>query len=394
VRIIIVDTTIHGPLIGGAQTFLPLLIKGLCDRGYKVHLICLDRPDDRISSAIENSGCEIHICHWKKYELVEDVAPRLAKWINDLAPDVYLVSVSADLGWVVLPFLKPSIAKITIGHTDSATFYNPLKHYRKFITKAVGVSEQVCGKYAARCGLEKEKISWIPYGVQATENMPDDLHGEKLQLIYVGRLEQEQKRVSDLIKIANALAIEKANYHFIIVGDGPERTNIEKEIADKGLKDFITLKGWLAPSEVRTQLQQSPVFLLTSAYEGFCIALIEAMANGCCPVVTRIESGNDQLIDNEANGFLLPIGDVGAFVNTIKQLGENKELLLVLRQKAWQAAATYNIPNMVGKYERCFENAVLFSKNVNQDGDSSFPLMESCRSVYPKWIRRIKKFVS
>jgi glycosyltransferase involved in cell wall biosynthesis len=391
VRIIITDTTIHGPLIGGAQTFLPLLIRGLCDNGHKVHLVCLAQPDARMKAAIETAGCELHICPWKKNELVEDVAPRLAKWINDLSPDVYVVSVSPDLGWVVLPLLNSTIAKISIGHTDSTTFYAPLQHYQKYITQAVGVSQQVCEQYASKCGLQQEKISWIPYGVQAADTMPANLHQEKLELIYVGRLEEEQKRVSDLIKIAEALAIEKINYHFTVVGDGPERMAFEAAIANKGLDNFITLKGWLSSSEVRNYLHKAHIFLLTSAYEGFCIALVEAMANGCCPVVTKIESGNDQLINNETNGYLLPIGDISAFTTTIKQLSHSKELLLQLRQKAWQAGTAYSIPSMVGKYEHCFERAVLLSKTNKQPTDPTFPLMESCRSTFPKWVRRIKK---
>src|SRR6185369_2759616 len=87
----------------------------------------------------------------------------------------------------------------------------------------------------------------------------------------------------------------------------------------------ITLYGWVDGTEVINRLRESDAFLLTSNYEGFCISLIEAMANGCCPVVTDIRSGNKQLVRDGENGFVVPVGDVDAFVDKIKLLDGDRE---------------------------------------------------------------------
>jgi hypothetical protein len=106
-KIVIVDTTIHGPLIGGAQTFLPTLMRGLKERDHEVHLVAKDVPDKKIERHIKESGAVVHTGLWKKNALVEDNTPFFANWINTLKPDIYLISVSADIGWTVLPYLDP-----------------------------------------------------------------------------------------------------------------------------------------------------------------------------------------------------------------------------------------------------------------------------------------------
>ena len=165
-KIVIVDTTLHGPLIGGAQTFLPLLIKGLKEKGHDIHLVTKGNPDKRIEKEIVESGAILHTGIWEKHALVEDATPVFTKWINNLHPDIYLISVSADIAWTVLPYLNSEIATLSIGHTDAETFYAPVRHYHSFLTKAVAVSEQVSEQYVSVCGLLPQNIDWIPYGVK------------------------------------------------------------------------------------------------------------------------------------------------------------------------------------------------------------------------------------
>jgi glycosyltransferase involved in cell wall biosynthesis len=152
----------------------------------------------------------------------------------------------------------------------------------------------------------------------------------------------------------------------------------------------VVLHGWLGSAEVIDLLRKSDVFTLVSAYEGFCIALVEAMANGCCPVVTDIRSGNKQLVTDGENGFVVPVGDVEAFVEKIVYLAETPEKLLEFRQKAWRTGKQYSVERMVEAYEKCFERAVHDARATPRRPQPDFPLMESCRSKYPLWLRRIK----
>lgn len=393
-KIVIIDTTIDGELIGGAQTFLPKLLKGLIEKGNEVHLITKGIPNEKIRIQIEESKVTLHTNLWDANKFVEENVSVLAEWINHLSPDIYLISVSADIGWLVLPFLKPQIATLTIGHTDSETFYLPARHYHSFLTRAIGVSPEVAANYALTCKLNEEQIDWIPYGVTANEKEPQE-ESRKLKIIYVGRLEEEQKRISDLIKVVKLLSKQNIDFSLQIVGDGEEMLRIEKDLRQEIAGKKVVLHGWLTSEKVIEAMREADVFILTSAYEGFCIALTEAMANGCCPVVTDINSGNKKLIKSGTNGFLIPIGNVREFAERLKYLSENRNQLLQIRKRAWETGKEYSVERMIKNYESCFQKAIQEAQANPRKTCTSYPIMETCRSRFPLWLRRLKKqFVS
>jgi glycosyltransferase involved in cell wall biosynthesis len=390
-RIAVIDTTIDGELIGGAQTFLPKLLKGLSDKGHEVHLIARDAPNAKVRPQIEETGAVLHTNLWNKDGFVEETAPVLARWLNALNPDIYLISVSPDIGWVVLPLLNPNIATLTIGHTDSETFYLPARHYRQFLTRAVGVSPEVCVSYVLSCVIEKERVEWIPYGVEASPVEPQENGDDILKLIYVGRLEEQQKRVSDLVKVAQLLSKKGVKYNLQIVGDGEEMPRLREDLSAEIAGGKVALRGWLGGDEVVAAMRDAEVFVLTSAYEGFCIALTEAMANGCCPVATDITSGNGELIESGANGFLVTIGDTESLTEKLTFLSENRDALSAMRKAAWEKGKNYGIAKMVENYENCFAQAIEDARRAPRASYADFPLMETCRSRFPLWLRKLKR---
>ncbi len=389
--IVIVDTTLQGPLIGGAQTFLPNLLKGLVERGHKVHLVSAGRPDERVQPALESSGVVLHDTIWDNNMLEQDAAVSLAGWVNKMNPDLYLVSVSPDIGWLALPLLDPTIATMAIGHTDSETFYQPVRHYHSFLTKVVGVSKQVSDQFISSCQISPGDTRWIPYGVTINLLPPTQDKEGPLKLVYVGRLEEQQKRVSDIIKIIHHLSERGLSFQFSIIGDGTERNKMEEALQMEIDSGSVKFHGWLAPSEVIASMRESSIFILTSAYEGFCIALVEAMANGCCPIVTNIQSGNEQLIKNGFSGFIFPVGDTISFANKIADLSKDLTCLHTLRKRAWETGMNFSIEKMVDAFENYFSEAIIQNGKSLREADRRFPPMPGCRSAYPLWIRRIKK---
>ena len=394
-RVVFLDTTMDGSLVGGAQTFLHKILKGLNNRDVEVHFVTKGTLVSKTAINIEKSGAIFHNKLWPASSLVEEAALVFANWLNKLKPDVYIVSVSPDIGWVVLPYLSPDIATIAIGHNDSNTFYEPAKHYAPFLTKAIGVSTEICHNYINKSGIKKENVAWIPYGVESSPTEPHALYpagANSLSLVYVGRLEDEQKRASDLIKIIKLLVKEKVDFNFKVIGDGPLFGKLKEELSAEISQGIVQLTGWLNSDELMQHLRNSDVFVLTSKYEGFCISLIEAMANGCCPLVTDIESGNKELVTNEKNGFVVPVGDIEGFAEKIKFLTVNPAKLFELRQNAWNSGREYSVERMVDSYYDCFEEAKIEAGKYPRRNDPEFPLMESCRSKYPKWLRRAKVF--
>lgn len=389
-KIVAIDTTIDEDLIGGAHTFLVQLLTGVTSKGNEVHLITKGMPNSKVLRQIKESGAALHTDLWDQSMFVEETAPVLAKWLNDLHPDLFLISASGDIGWVVLPLLNPETATLTIGHTDSGTFYLPARHYRNFVTRAVGVSPEVCQAYQSSCGIDSERTEWIPYGVVSSPSAPEEKSSGSLNLVYVGRLEEEQKRISDLIRVIKLLSEKEVDFRLKLIGDGEKIPSVKTELSGEIAAGRAEVLGWLESEKVIEAIRDSDVFVLTSAYEGFCIALAESLANGCCAVVTDIKSGNRKLVKDGENGFILPIGDVKAIAEKLELLANDRDKLLEMRKKAWEAGKEYSIDRMIDAYIKCFRKAIEYNRAHKRTPDYNFPLMETCRSKYPLWLRRMK----
>jgi len=389
-KIIIVDTTIHDEsLIGGGHLYLPPLMNGLVQKGHEVHFVVKASPARQIVNSIRESGATVHIKPWKKI-LVEEAAMEFASWVNAMRPDIFFISTCPSVSWIALPLLHPSIATVAVAHTDSETYYIPIRHYHSFLTRVIGVSPEICDNFKLYCNVKAEQLEWIPYGVTINTIVPQTSDDSTLRLIYAGRVVEEQKRISDIIAITIQLEKEQLKYKLTIAGDGPAMPEVKRALEQPINAGRVILKGWVSNKEIIAAMREADIFLLSSSYEGFCIALTEAMANGCCPLVTDIRSGNKYLVQNSSNGFMMEIGDVAGFVQRIKELDMDRYKLLQMRKASWQTGKEYSIVKMVERYELCFSNALLAVSKKTRTIDSAFPLMETCRSRFPLWIRRIK----
>ena len=392
-KVALVDTTLPGPLIGGGQTFLLDLARGLVQKGIEVHIITSGRPDRRVAGSLVNSGAYLHTELWPSHYVVQDIAPGFAAWIRDLNPDVYVVSVSWDIGWAVLPCLHPDIATVAIAHTDSPFFYDSIAHYAPYISRAVGVSETVCGRLQYECQMPPERVAWIAYGVYPGAK-PLQAHQfearQPLRLLYAGRLTDSQKRASDLIRIVKLLRAAPVDYRLNVVGDGPLMETFARRLAKDIAAGQVRMHGWLGREDVYRQMEEADVFLLTSDAEGLSIALLEAMAHGMVPVITDILSGNREIVRHMKNGMLVPVGNIDQFVGSIHRLAEDRQLLQEMQISAWKSSQAFTVPTMIESYVECFRTAKATVRLSPRMRDPAFPLMGRCRSRYPLWLRRLK----
>src|SRR5256885_1411880 len=398
-HVVIVDTTFTTPPTGGSHTFLVDLSAALVSRGARVSIVSQPGPDQAIGRALIESGADVTMNLWQRQHLPEEKASRLANWVNHERPDAYVVSASPDVGWLALPLLDSAIATFTIAHNDVGAFYEPLKHYHPFVDCAIGVSETIHQKIIRDCGVPVERARHIPYGVQpmALEQLGE--RGSELErplaIGYVGRIVQEQKRVMDFVPLVRELTDRDVPFQLEIIGNGPDRSELERQLKATGLAAQVEFTGWLSPDKVKAKLGALDVFLLLSDYEGLPVALLEAMAHGVVPVVTRIESGNTQPVRDGENGFVLPVGDSASFAARLESLASDREALAAFGRAAWETSKQYSIEKMADNYAAAFtEVAQRVSARREREGvGANYPVMNSCRSKYPFWLRRIKQRV-
>jgi glycosyltransferase involved in cell wall biosynthesis len=114
-------------------------------------------------------------------------------------------------------------------------------------------------------------------------------------------------------------------YHHIILGDGPIRNKLTLLIEERGIKKNVHLLGYKSNSEIHNYLHSSDLFILTSKYESFSIAIIEAMAHGL-PIIATNVGYLKNLIEYSNAGLLINYGSVDELVIKIKTLLVDKKL--------------------------------------------------------------------
>ncbi len=222
-------------------------------------------------------------------------------------------------------------------HTDDFYYYALLAYYEPIIHLFVAVSRESAATLAKIIPHRQADIIVRPYGVSVPKTLERcySAKDKPLQLIYAGRIAERQKRVSDLPKLAQALAKENIDFHLRVVGSGPEREMLSNSIQalDESIRQRITMIKSVSPAQMPDIWRSSDICILVSEFEGTSISMLEAMAWGCVPVVTRV-SGAKAVINYGHNGFLAPIGDVAAMARIIKLIDYDRDCLTKLGNKA------------------------------------------------------------
>ena len=107
------------------------------------------------------------------------------------------------------------------------------------------------------------------------------------------------------------------NVKIIIAGDGQSRNDIKQFVKEKGLSEKIILPGYV--HNVSDHLKLFDMYVLPSIYEGFPIALVEAISHSLPVIATNID-GCREAIENEKTGLLVPIRDPKSLENAIRRL--------------------------------------------------------------------------
>ncbi|MCB0736732.1 MAG: N-acetyl-alpha-D-glucosaminyl L-malate synthase BshA [Bacteroidetes bacterium] len=163
------------------------------------------------------------------------------------------------------------------------------------------------------------------------------------------------KRVEDAIYAFQKIR-EKMPAKLLLVGDGPERSNMESLCRKLKLCDDIRFLGKV--NSVEDVLSISDLFLLPSESESFGLAALEAMA--CeCPVVSSNAGGLPEVNINGETGFLAEIGDIEGLANACLNILTNPELTQQMRKNAFERAKVFELANIMPKYEALYESLLV-----------------------------------
>lgn len=182
----------------------------------------------------------------------------------------------------------------------------------------------------------------------------DELHiyNQKKVIGSVGRLWQ-QKDPKVFVNAMPRVIKKFPNACFLLIGDGPLQSELLNLTRKLNIESHVKFLGWR--KDVNEILQVMDIFVQTSLWEGLSISILEAMASGK-PVITTNVKGNNELIVDGENGFLIKPGDAEMLAERIVTLLENKELLLYFgKRNREKICKDYNIDFTVKKIEELYQ---------------------------------------
>lgn len=178
-------------------------------------------------------------------------------------------------------------------------------------------------------------------------------NGEKI-LIHVSNF-RKVKRVSDVACTFASIIEGGVKAKLLLVGDGPERSNIEQIIRDKALCDNVTFLG--KQEKVEELLAVADLFLMPSESESFGLAALEAMA--CeVPVISSNAGGIPEINIHGETGFLSDVGDTKDMAKNAILLLKNEEMLAKFKENALKQAQKFKIDAILPIYEDCYKRAL------------------------------------
>ncbi|MDR3001826.1 MAG: glycosyltransferase [Fibromonadaceae bacterium] len=169
-------------------------------------------------------------------------------------------------------------------------------------------------------------------------------------IIYVGRIEEEQKRISLLIKFWEKVSELPAynDWNFILIGDG-SYMEIAKKITSHLPR--INFAGFQEPWDYYSE---SSIFAMTSAFEGWPVTLIEAQNYGCVPVAMDSFFALHDIIESGKNGFIVPNNDINTFTEKVCLLMDNAELREKMAKNAMNDCEKFDVQKIARKWENLF----------------------------------------
>jgi len=174
------------------------------------------------------------------------------------------------------------------------------------------------------------------------------------EIIYLGRIDYNQKRVYRVIDTWARLEKKFPDWKLTIVGDGVERKNVEKQVADYDLK-HVSFEGFQQP---KPYYERASILLLTSEYEGFPLVLAECMSFGVIPVVYDSYSAVRDIIDDGKDGVVIPYEkdgyDADKAAGMLAQIMQNDSLRDVMAHAAIEKSKAYSLERIYQEWMRTF----------------------------------------
>jgi GalNAc-alpha-(1->4)-GalNAc-alpha-(1->3)-diNAcBac-PP-undecaprenol alpha-1,4-N-acetyl-D-galactosaminyltransferase len=326
---------------GGAERTTALLANALCDR-YLVYLYVLSTGDSvyELDKRVKFIKVDEHIKNNTNQVL------RNVSRFEYLKGELKNINIDLIIGYTIMGGIFACLVRlftkskcVVCERQDPYQFGKTSRLFRDYIYRfTTGAVFQTLDAQNYFRNIIKDSVV-IPNFIDDT-SLPEPLLWKVRDnmIITAGRLSDAKNQAS----IIRAFALVHKlfpEYKLKIYGDGPLRTKLENLVNELELNDCVMLPG--RTKGIFDQYNKSKVFVLSSLYEGYPNALLEAMAMGCACISTDCPCGGPKsMIENGKNGLLVNVADDKDLSEKMISLLESEEFMMKIANNALERRGT------------------------------------------------------
>jgi colanic acid/amylovoran biosynthesis glycosyltransferase len=352
---------------GGHNTWLCRFLPDLRRRGIESRLLCFHSSSEEEFPTVRSLRQAGFSCTTVSEEEMKYTEQRV-RWIFDQVaddpPDVFVSSAVYPAAYYAGRWLREAgIPTVGVCHGGGMmNFYQGLLDEFVLGRTAYQVSAFVCiSKFLEQDVLERHpngiQVRSISYGVPIPESVAKKPNG-RLRLAYLGRLAEEQKRISEVSHGLCRAVREVPGTEALIYGDGPARAAVEQILREEGDGLPVQLVGFVENDQIPKHLLECHAVVLLSDHEGLGLALLEGMACGVVPIGLRGAPGVAEFVLDGVTGLL--VSDRGdGFVDAVRRLREDPALWKRLARSARaKVEADYSVEVCAARWQELFQELV------------------------------------
>ena len=366
------------PVYGGSGVVATELGRALAARGHEIHFIAYSLPF-RLSKVTENIYFhEVSVNRYPLFDFPPYALSLTSKMVDvakyealDLLHVHYAIphATSAVLARDILEKESRSLPVVTTLHGTDITIVGQDASYSPVVTYSINASD---GVTAVSEFLRQETYDAfdVEAPIKVIPNFIDTEHFRRLEkghfrsaicapkqkvVVHVSNF-RRVKNVSHVVEVFHRILQEGLSAKLLLVGDGPDRSNVEQLTRDLGIQEAVRFLGKQDP--VQEILSIADLFLLTSGSESFGLAPLEAMACGV-PVVCSDVGGLPELVQGSEAGYLCPLGDMDAFSKAcMKILTDDSLHRKMARHARDYVVRHYDTHRIVVQYEEYYKEII------------------------------------
>lgn len=343
----------------GGQRQATYLYEGLLDKGFET--IFFTKHNSAISKYLKNKNIQVQELSFAS-ELDILSAYKLAKFAKKGNYNILVCHNAHSVTTALLAKIFYSKLKIVVVRrvifAIKSGFISKYKYQNKLINRFVAISNAI-KIVLEKSNINKQKVDLIYDGIDLKRfdiikncNLEKEINPNNYLIVGTTSALDKAKDFPTFLEAVKIILQTRKDVLFVIVGDGAERDNIQKEAENRNISQYIHFAGF--QEHIGEYLKMFDVFTLFSKSEGLGTSILDAMSVGL-PIVATNVGGIPEVVEHNYNGFLVNKSDPKELASAILELLNNEEKRKIYGQNSLQKVKIFDIKETIENYIKLFD---------------------------------------